>query len=620
MTEDVAGAARRPASGVPGEHLASHDPRRIGPYALLSRLGTGGMGTVYLGRGPAGRLVAVKVIRPDLAADEEFRRRFRQEVAAARRVAPFCTAEVLDADPDAAAPYLVTEFIDGLRLDQAIARGGPLMSSTLTGLAVGVATALTAIHRAGLIHRDLKPSNVLLSLSGPRVIDFGIAQAVAADSKAKPTSWGFGSAGWMAPEQINGQSIGPAADVFTWGILMAYAGTGRHPFGEGQDIDLAYRTVSAEPDLTGLVPPLYGVVAAALAKDPDARPSARDLLLALVETGPTGGAGLAPGEELLGLAADRADVMAGPVVAALTGPDLHGPDLHGPDLHGPGQQGPGQQGQDQGGAGQGRALPRTRVAPPGYGATNNGPTGQRPPGSREAAQGYVPPNRGQAAHPGAPGEIVSPRRPSTPVGGERRWPGGGPPGGGPGGPPPARRRGPGNRGSRVGLWLTVLLLVLGAAAIAAIALNPGASSDDGSGSSGTSKPTAPGTPTPTERVYRDGSLEFIIKDLRCGVTEIGVIIKKHPDGQYCLVKVSVHNTGNTARGLVANQQFMFDQSGGKHEAYSGSRWYFLESLWNSIKPGGEVSGTLVFDIPSDAHPSRLELHDGLLGDGVTIQL
>ncbi|WP_007518058.1 serine/threonine-protein kinase [Pseudofrankia saprophytica] len=605
MTEDVAGAARRPASGVPGEPLAAHDPRRIGPYALLSRLGTGGMGTVYLGRGPAGRLVAVKVIRPDLAADEEFRRRFRQEVAAARRVAPFCTAEVLDADPDASAPYLVTEFIDGLRLDQAIARGGPLTSSTLTGLAVGVATALTAIHRAGLIHRDLKPSNVLLSLSGPRVIDFGIAQAVAADSKAKPTSWGFGSAGWMAPEQINGQPIGPAADVFTWGILMAYAGTGRHPFGEGQDIDLAYRTVSAEPDLIGLAPPLYGLVAAALTKDPDGRPSARDLLLALVETGPSGGAGLAPGEELLGLAADRADVMAGPVVAALTGPDQHGP---------------GQQGPDQGGVGRAGGLPRTRVAPPGYGAAGHGPAGQRPPGAREAGQGQAAPNRGQAAaYPGASGGIVSPRRPSTPVGGERHWPGGGPPGGGPGGPPPARRRGPGNRGSRVGLWLTVLLLVLGAAAIAAIALNPGTSSDVGSGSSGTS--ATPATPTPTERVYRDGSLEFTIKDVRCGVTEIGVIIKKHPDGQYCLVKVSVHNAGNTARGLVANQQFMFDQNGGKHEAYSSSRWYFpLESLWNSVKPDGEVSGTLVFDIPSVAHPSRLELHDGLLGDGVTIQL
>jgi len=614
VTEDVAGAARRPASGVPGEPLALYDPRRVGPYAVLSRLGTGGMGTVYLGRGPAGRLVAVKVIRPDLAADEEFRRRFRQEVAAARLVAPFCTAEVLDADPDAAAPYLVTEFIDGLRLDQAITRGGPLMSSTLTGLAVGVATALTAIHRAGLIHRDLKPSNVLLSLSGPRVIDFGIAQAVASGSKAKPTSWGFGSAGWMAPEQINGQPIGPAADVFTWGILMAYAGTGRHPFGEGQDIDLAYRTVSTEPDLTGLAPPLHGLVAAALAKNPDARPSARDLLLALVETGPTGGASLSPGEELLGLAADRADVMAGPAVAALTGPS-------------------------QDGDGRAGALPRTRVAPPGYGATEYGPEQARPPAAGRPAPGraqpqpHRQPHPGQDAYggaragaPGVPAGIASPRRPSTPVAGDRPWPDRGMAGGGPGGPGPLPRipfgrRGPGSRGSRIGLWLTVGLLVLGAVAIIAIALNPGASDKIDAGTPGTANPTAPVTAGPTDHVYRDGALEFTINEVRCRVTEIGVLLKKHPDGQYCLVKVNVHNSGNTTLSLVANQQFMFDQTGGKHEAYSGSRWYFpLESLWNSIKPGADVSGTLVFDIPSDAHPSRLELHDGLLGDGVTIQV
>jgi hypothetical protein len=262
------------------------------------------------------------------------------------------------------------------------------------------------------------------------------------------------------------------------------------------------------------------------------------------------------------------------------------------------------------------AVPPPPAIPPRTTDTS-GKTDDAPTATPPAVQGDVPPNRGQAAYPGVSGGIVSPQRPSTPVGKEGRWPGGGPPGG----PPPARRRGPGNRSSHVGLWLTVLLLVLGAAAIAAIALNPGTSGDLGSGSSGTSTPTTPGTPTPTERVYRDGSLEFTIKDVRCAVTEIGTTIEKHPDGQYCLVKVSVHNAGNTARGLVANQQFMYDQNGGKHEAYSSSRWYFpLEQLWNSVEPGGEVSGTLVFDIPSVAHPSRLELHDGLLGNGVTIQL
>lgn len=594
MTEDVAGAERRPASGLSGEPLAAHDPRRVGPYPLLSRLGTGGMGTVYLGRGEHGRLVAVKVIRPDLAADEEFRRRFRQEVAAARRVAPFCTAEVLDADPDAGAPYLVTEFIDGLRLDQAIARGGPLTPSTLTGLAVGVATALTAIHRAGLVHRDLKPSNVLLSLSGPRVIDFGIAQAVAHGSTAKPTSWGFGSAGWMAPEQINGHPIGPAADIFTWGILMAYAGTGRHPFGEGKDIDLAYRTVSGVPDLTGLVPPLRDLIDAALAKDPAARPTARDLLLALIERGPSGGPGVQPGEDLLGLAADRAEVMASPAVVALTGPDPSG------------------------------ALPRTRVAPPGYGAPTSQFDGAAQPVAADHDRRYHDPQYAARPYPrgaaGEPGAIVPPRRPSTPAGG-RRAPRAG---GGPARPGMPVRAGGRRRvgGSRVGLWLTVVLLVLGALAITLIALNPGDSTEPGS----TVPPSSTPTPTPSgpnSRVYTDGSLQFQVQSLHCGVQKIGLLITHKPDGQYCLVKINVRDVGTSDRTLVANQQYMFDRNGGQHEAYSAltSRLYFpLESLWNKISPGGQVNGTLIFDIPANTSPTRLELHDGLLGHGVQIPL
>ncbi|WP_045876829.1 serine/threonine-protein kinase [Pseudofrankia sp. DC12] len=584
MTEDVAGAERRPASGLSGDPLAAHDPRRVGPYPLLSRLGTGGMGTVYLGRGERGRLVAVKIIRPDLAADEEFRRRFRQEVAAARRVAPFCTAEVLDADPDAPAPYLVTEFIDGLRLDQAIARGGPLTPSTLTGLAVGVATALTAIHRAGLVHRDLKPSNVLLSLSGPRVIDFGIAQAVAHGSTAKPTSWGFGSAGWMAPEQINGQPIGPAADIFTWGILMAYAGTGQHPFGEGKDIDLAYRTVSAAPDLTGLAPPMRDLIEAALAKDPAARPTARDLLLALIERGPSGGPVVPPGEELLGLAADRAEVMASPAVVALTGPDPSG------------------------------ALPRTRVAPPGYGDA----TEQVEGAARFGGPGHDP-RQAPGHYDQRPGGIVAPRRPSSPAAGGRRGAAGYQGPARPGMPVRAsgRRRG----GSRLGLWLTVALVILGALAITLIALNPGDSSEPGSAlpPSRTPTPTATG---PNSHVYTDGSLQFQVQSLRCGVQKIGIIPRK-PDGQYCLVKINVRNIGNSSRTLVANQQFMYDQDGGRHQAYSSfeSRLYYpFDSLWNKIEPDAQVSGTLIFDIPVDTAPTRLELHDGLLGQGAQIPI
>jgi hypothetical protein len=588
VVEDVQGAAPRPGPPPPpGEPLAGHEPRQIGPYTLISRLGAGGMGTVYLARGQGGRLVAVKVIRPDLAADEEFRRRFRQEVSAARRVAPFCTAEVLDADPDASAPYLVTEFIDGLRLDQAIARGGPLTSSTLTGLAVGVATALTAIHRAGLVHRDLKPSNVLLSLSGPRVIDFGIAQAVDG-TKAKPTSWGFGSAGWMAPEQINGHPIGPAADVFTWGILIAYAGSGLHPFGEGQDIDLAYRTVQTEPNLVGLSSPLRELVVAALVKDPDARPSARDLLLALVERGPTGAGGRPPADQLLGLAADKADVMASGAVAELTGPDPGGVARPAP------------------------GVARTRVAPPGYGDEQSAGAG---PGL------------------GANAGIVEPRPPSTPVVPNRRWPAGAPApwppqrDGAPGWPGgPARRPGGGGpgqwgRGSRIGLILTIALVVLGIVAIALIATNPSPSDEPGSQPSASSSASASPTGA-VRRDYRDGQLQFDVQSVRCGVDKLGSgLLARHPDGQYCLVKVDVRNIGTATRTLVHSRQFLYDQSGGQHQADYLARFFFQgETLWDSIDPGERVQGTLVFDMPVNASPLRLELHDGLLSDGVNVPI
>jgi len=409
MVDNAAG--RTPRRTEPGDPLNPHEPRSIGPYVLISRLGVGGMGTVYLARNAADRRVAVKVIRPDLAADEEFRRRFRAEVEAARRVAPFCTAEVLDADPNAPAPYLVTEFIDGVRLDEQVDKG-PLASSTLTGLAVGVATALTAIHSAGLVHRDLKPSNVMLSLSGPRVIDFGIAQALDG-AKAKPTAWGFGSAGWMAPEQVHGQPIGPEADVFAWGILIAYAGTGRHPFGDGSDIDLGMRIVGSPPDLGGLREPLVGLVSAALAKHPDDRPSARELLLRLVAQPPARGGGshgpaLGQVEELLSRTGEvprPAPTRVGPATsapvrrqqwaggAAAPGPGGGGPGGGGPGGGGPGGGGPAPgAGPNPGARPAGGAVPAARpdraVGPP---RRPQGPPGA-PVGPGGAAVGGMPPN------------------------------------------------------------------------------------------------------------------------------------------------------------------------------------------------------------------------------------
>ncbi|WP_308169937.1 serine/threonine-protein kinase [Acrocarpospora catenulata] len=261
--------------------LSAGDPARIGPYRLLGRLGSGGMGTVYLGEDD-GRQVAVKVVKRQYAVDEEFAARFLAEVAHAQRVASFCTALVLDQGVHDGRPYMVTEYIAGTPLDRQIAASGPLDAGTLHGVAFGVAAALTAIHAAGLVHRDLKPANVILSMSGPRVIDFGIARAVDATHGHTETGEVVGSPGWWAPEQLQGRVVTPAVDVFTWGCLVAYAGSGRHPFGEGDPMVLAHRVLEAEPDLDGLPAPLDHQVRRALHKEPRHRPTAQELLLALV--------------------------------------------------------------------------------------------------------------------------------------------------------------------------------------------------------------------------------------------------------------------------------------------------------------------------------------------------
>ncbi|MEJ3742501.1 protein kinase [Actinomycetes bacterium KLBMP 9797] len=270
--------------------LRTSDLRRLGRYEVLGRLGEGGMGTVYLARDPDGRQVAVKVIRADLAVDDEFRRRFRGEVNRARQVPPFCTAEVLDADPDHERPYLVVEYVAGPSLSAVVGERGPLTPANLHGLAIGVATALTAIHGAGVIHRDLKPSNVLLAPGSPKVIDFGIARAVEATSQHTRTNQMVGTVAYMAPERFGpdaGTAITPAADVFAWGAVVAYAGTGRTPFG-GADAPpvVAARILTQPPDLAGLVPPLRALVERTLAKDPAQRPTSRELLDMLLAAGP----------------------------------------------------------------------------------------------------------------------------------------------------------------------------------------------------------------------------------------------------------------------------------------------------------------------------------------------
>ncbi|MFB4307041.1 serine/threonine-protein kinase [Actinomadura sp. GTD37] len=273
--------------------LRDRDPRRLGPYRLTGRLGRGGMGTVFLGEDDAGRRVAVKVINAELADDEAFHDRFRREVTAARQVRRFCTAAVLDARLDGDPLYVVTEYVAGPSLDEAVKAGGPLRGGDLEALAVNIATALSAVHGAGIVHRDLKPSNVLLSPTGPRVIDFGIARAL--DTPDGPTRTGqfIGTPAYMAPELMHGEEISPAADVFSWGCVVAYAGTGRVPFPGGTLPETINRVTTAEPDLDGLDPALHDLVVRALSKDPAGRPSVKQLIQVLTGDGTPAGTPLA---------------------------------------------------------------------------------------------------------------------------------------------------------------------------------------------------------------------------------------------------------------------------------------------------------------------------------------
>ncbi|MFF4119613.1 serine/threonine-protein kinase [Streptomyces sp. NPDC001714] len=273
------------------EKLGPGDPQHIGSYRLLARLGAGGMGHVYLARSERGRTVAVKLVRAELAEHEEFRARFRQEVRNAQRVGGFWTAPVLDADTEAAVPWVATGYVAGPSLQQVVEHDhGPLPERSVRILAAGLAHALGNIHAAGIVHRDLKPSNVMLTIEGPRVIDFGIARALETLPGESLTRTGslVGSPGFMAPEQVRGDRITPACDVFCLGSVLAYAATGRLPFGstEGGAHALMFRIAQEDPDLSGLPEDIADVVRDCLRKDPAARPSL-DAILARTGAGGT---------------------------------------------------------------------------------------------------------------------------------------------------------------------------------------------------------------------------------------------------------------------------------------------------------------------------------------------
>jgi predicted Ser/Thr protein kinase len=267
---------------MPKQPLGLEDPPRIGPYEVLSRLGGGGMATVYLGRGD-GRRVAVKLIHPDLAADVGFRQRFEREVTYARRVRQAYIAPVLDSGDHQGRPYLVTEYIEGPTLEEAVREHGPMATHEVEQLGELVASALAAIHAVQLVHRDLKPSNVILGRTGPRVIDFGIARALDDSGGLTSQNVRLGTPSYMAPEQFDEDAeVDTPADVFAWGGLMVFATTGRPPFGTATNrrevAVLAHRIATRDPRLDRLEEPLSTLVAAAMAKDPDRRPTAKDLV------------------------------------------------------------------------------------------------------------------------------------------------------------------------------------------------------------------------------------------------------------------------------------------------------------------------------------------------------
>nr|WP_196444967.1 serine/threonine-protein kinase [Planomonospora sp. ID67723] len=263
-------------------NLSPGEPLQIGQYRVLGRLGRGGMGTVYLGEASDRQQVAIKVINSEYSQHEQFRMRFRREAEAARRVRRFCTAAVLDTALDGDQLYVVTEFVPGPNLEEAVRSGGPLRGSSLDALAVGVATALTAIHGAGVVHRDLKPSNVLLSPVGPRVIDFGIARALDTLSGVTGTGEIIGTPRYMAPEVLRGEPVSPACDVFSWGCLVAFAASGRSPFGGEALHAVLYQVLNTEPVLEGMEPALRELVSYAMAKEPGHRPTAQQVLDHLV--------------------------------------------------------------------------------------------------------------------------------------------------------------------------------------------------------------------------------------------------------------------------------------------------------------------------------------------------
>ncbi|TMR23545.1 DUF4352 domain-containing protein [Nonomuraea turkmeniaca] len=638
-----------------GTPLKPEDPPAIGSYELVSRLGSGGMGVVYLAKAADGSRVALKAIRRDFTADPVYRARFHEEVSNARKVASFCTARVLDHGEDRGVLYLVTEYIDGISLEDHLIEHGALSPSVLHAAAVGVAAALTAIHAAGLVHRDLKPANVMLTLAGPRVIDFGLARSTHVDSRHTNAGMVMGTPGWIAPEQVFEGRTSPAGDVFAWGSLIAYAGLGGHPFGEGDAYVMAARARTAPPDLRGLPTPLDRLVAAAIHPDPARRPSARQLLLELVEAADEPAAQLAATKHLTNAwnPSEFAPLAHGP--HAVPPPERTGPvpgtarPPHG-DPRGPRQDARGPQvapSQDARGP---QVAPshdaRHPQGPPP--AERTGPVpgvGPQPPHIEARGPQGPPPAERTGPTPGAsrvPQPSPADRTGPTPGAGRAPQPPhadrtgpvphadrtGPMPGVAPqpprqGGPHPDRtgplpsRRGPlphhattgqgplpGYRPARpkrgvfagclTALVIAAVLLVLLLAALASIFRSSPAQGADGP--------------------VQDGKLRFAVTSTKCPKPA------KAATKRTCQIGVKIDNLGHEARVLYPGQQKLIDEDDALHGGTKLLDKSGKEITPIRIEPGGAFTGTLVFDLPKHLQPTGLEVHDSGLSTGARIIL
>ncbi|NDU71638.1 protein kinase [Actinomadura sp. DSM 109109] len=267
--------------------LQPGDPRRLGSYEIVERLGEGGQGVVYAGVDPSGNRAAIKLLRADLAGDTMARNRFVREAQAAKQVARFCTAQVLEADVAGDQPYIASEYVPGPSLYKQVTETGPISGAPLDRLAIGTATALVAIHQAGIVHRDFKPHNVIMAPDGPRVIDFGIARAL--DTGQTNATKAIGTPSYMAPEQVAGATLTEAVDVWAWATTMVFAATGHPPFGDDTVVAVINRVMHEPPSLDGVPADLHRLIAACLVKEPERRPTAQQIMMALIGSGPGGG-------------------------------------------------------------------------------------------------------------------------------------------------------------------------------------------------------------------------------------------------------------------------------------------------------------------------------------------